>query len=509
MKELLFINPTQKLLNQKKLKKILEEIPELQYSSHQYFLSTEKYINHIPEKFYDKTLYHLYLSWLNNKFNENKNECIQYFNTEKNNLSKAFENLAAINNKEIHEIKLKTNNIHETLKYIDDTINPLILNLVEASYSHLLKPISYFHRFDKKVSNLNLSLHDIIGDVSRTKFKDLVIDKIDNIRNGIAHRGIKYGINDITYSDKKNNSITLDYFEIIDIFDSLMDICNSISLAIKIFLLIHLGTEIELPNSLLFEEISEETKNKWLHVTDCIEVIIPKGNQLIIYTNPNTTDRNQILFLTIQIAIIAEFLAPNYNRYCINYNSKKCYSGCCIFDGEKIHNAITSNINDYSDYINAIEDTGLFFNPKYKLPKLFYKVDTFLGIFGLMFLNNKKNEVSYFVIRDIEKTKVKNRIRLMGTIILSSNIRNHSDWIKENASKIIKKTVKKTKTIFPIEYIQISIFSQDYRKRNFSSYKTKDSLICTIILNKSKYIKTPQIINTHYEKNKNLNFFWS
>ena len=55
------------------------------------------------------------------------------------------------------------------------------------------------------------------------------------IRNGIAHGGITFLQREIKYRDKKGNEETVDTRSVVRLCDDLLDTCNGLAVALKIF----------------------------------------------------------------------------------------------------------------------------------------------------------------------------------------------------------------------------------------------------------------------------------
>ncbi|MGI0517664.1 hypothetical protein E4N81_06395 [Treponema denticola] len=343
------------------------------------------------------------------------------------------------------------------------------------------------------------------------------------MRNAIAHGGITFRNSEIEYTDKKGNSITLFYRDIIRLFDDLIDVCNSLSLSIKIFLLLYKNEGIKLPHSFLMEELFEETKTKWIKVEGCVETIIPQGNQLIIYTRLNTTDDRKILFLSFHIAMLAEYLSPGYVRYFISLKSDKCMSGWIAFSGCELEKVRKLKSESYSDYKYAIESPGLFFIPKYRLPKIFYKLDSLKESFKYQY-KIQTDVLKQALLKAFILVKNSNMRRNSWGIVLSGevfiDVKNNEipEYIRKYRKKLIHsvlRVARNQKTFFSIEkylplgYARISIYSKEYRKRQLPEYGLGEALVCTIQIQKISRIKSPDIFGAKIEQIGKYRIAWN
>ena len=302
-----------------------------------------------------------------------------------------------------------------------------------------------------------------------------------------------------------------------------MDVCNSLSLAIKIFLLLYKNAGIKLPHSFLMEELFEETKTRWLKVEGCVETIIPQGNQLIIYTRPNTTDDRKILFLSFHIAMLAEYLSPGYVRYFISLKSDKCMSGWIAFSGNELEKIRKSKSEKYSDYKYTVESPGLFFIPKYMLPRIFYKLDSLTESFKYQYkiqadlLLSTLSKASVLV-KNSNMHRNSWGMVLSGEVVIDVKNNKISNYIRKYRKRLIYSTLKVTrnqKSFFsierylPIRYARISIFSKEYRKRRLSGYGLGEALVCTIQIQRISRIKTPDIFGAEIEQIGKYRIAWN
>lgn len=517
-------NPMTNTLNTYFRQKVFNRFSALSKSSHEYYLSLIKYINHIPEKYYNKEIYESLLEWLKERHSKNELALKEYFVNETINLSKAFLFLRQINQLNIHDDLISSIDDFDLLKTIDDNIHPIYLRLVEAIFKYLIKPIAYFSRIDRNKSVDGLDVYNIVEEIKLTPYKSIIIPYNDTMRNGIAHGGIKYLNNEIEYIDKKGNTIILYHRDVIKTFDDMVDLCNSMALAIKLFLILHKQNEYLFPHEFLIEEIIEETKSPWMSVEGCIETTIPNGNQLLLYARPNTSDYNKVLFLSLHIAVLAEFLSPGFERYFLSLKSSKCKPGWAIFRGTELKKAREIESQDFIKYSNVLEPPGLFFIPRIKVPRLIFKIDSLIKAFQNTYkvLSDTFHNSSLQAIISVKAGRMHRNswgMVLSGEAIVEvkTNI-DISVYIKKNCNKLINKiykTAKLNKSLLsierylPIGYAQISIFSKQLRKRSVAGYGLGKELICTIRLQRIKRIKSPDIIESKIEQNGVYRIAWN
>lgn len=481
-------------------------------------------MEHLPEKYFNKTIYEETLSWFNQRHVSNRQELKNFFDQESNDLSKAFQYLLRINTAEIHDDNITGADDLDLLRNIDENIHPVYLRLVEAVFSPLIKPVAFFSRIDRNKSTEGLEIYSSVGEIKTTQLRAIVEPYNHDMRNGIAHGGIRFHMNEIEYIDKKGNSVIIYNRDVIKIFDELVDVCNSVSLAIKVFLLSHKTDGYKFPLYFLIEELMSETETNWISVEGCVETAMQQGKQLIIYVKPNSTDVSKIQFLLLHIAILAECLAPGFDRYFLSIKSELCMHGWAIFNGKKLQEARESQANDDSKYINVFESNGLFIVPNFKLPKLIYQLDNLKEAI----YNNFKVQIDIFRKSLLKaQTFTKNckmhrnswGMVLSGEIVIEVQAHNEiAEYIRANCNNLIAKVFKKAKkdkSLFSVEkylplgYARISVFSKQLRKRQLSGYGLGDALVCTIQIQRIERIKSPDIFGSQIEQIGRYRIAWN
>ena len=120
------------------------------------------------------------------------------------------------------------------------------------------------------------------------------------IRNGIAHGGITFLQNKIRYTDKRGNEETHSAGFIVRLCDDLVDTCNGLAVALKVFFVGAGDQGYDVPRQLLFEELQEETRLPWWKIIGCVDSEVGGKSQLIIYANPNSRHYSKVQWSAIQ-----------------------------------------------------------------------------------------------------------------------------------------------------------------------------------------------------------------
>lgn len=509
------INPIVEPRNKHYCDIIKNSFNEMSYCSHNHYVLLYKYIKNVPEQYFSFESFRLLFNWLNTTRHQQKDQLLEFVNLNHPQLSKAFLFLRQINSMTLHDSVIDSVDDYDLMKKIDEEIHPLYLRLVEAVLAQFIKPIAFFSRLQRDKPVDGLDIYNLVQEVELTPLKEITIAYNHIIRNGIAHGGIRYLEKQIEYSDKKGRTVIVDYRQIIELFDNLVDICNGLAKAYKEFFLIFIDDGYVIPQDIYVEELIEETKSPWWRIEGCIDSVNLFGTQLIIYSRPNTTDYSKVLFFSVQTAILSEYLHQGYDRYFISLKSHKCYSGFAKFSGKEMKRLREENIDDITAFKNILEEPGLFYIPKRKYFKFFYKLDSFYRSFQIQ----SEMFIDYWY-RNIAKTKyhVKNarmhingyRMVLSGEIVLTcfncddiqTYIKKHCRTLTMNVFRTAKKdtTLPFIQKLLPLGYSRISIFTKEMRKRRLNGFGLGKELICTIQVSKIKRIRSPDIYESTIEQ---------
>jgi hypothetical protein len=412
---------------------------------------------------------------------------------------------------------------YDFMIFCDRIINPTYLKLIESVYYPFIYILALISRINR---NKNTDGLDVYNSVEELEFSNRsnycsVYDNI--IRNGIAHGGITYKQKEISYQDKKGNSKTLTDRELIILVDSLIDICNALVLASKLFYILHLDEGFNIPQQLMIEELQSEIEAPWWKIEGCLNSEINiNQSQLIIYVRPNTRDYFKAQYSTFMTGVLSEQFSPGYDRYFISLHSKKILPGWAIFDGNKLKNIRVKGPNSFEDYKDVLIDNLIFFVPKIKMPRLLGRVYTLIQSFRIhvpIAIENYHSQLNHlkFDMRDVSIHRNGWRLVLKGSVIISNEIENIEATLKKASKRIIKKVFKKAKRqekniiykLLPLGYARIGILIKDYRIRKLESYGLGPDLVGTVQIQKIKRIKAPDIMGSSIEEVGKYRFAWN
>lgn len=512
------LNPYTKVINEYKKTELLKCFPDLQNCQCEDFISIYNFFTHKPECFYNKEIFSIYLEWLQSIDGSQHEDLVNYFIEYENHLSNAIRNINQINDLQIHDEDLKGKDEYNLLEVIDNCIHPNYLKMVEGVFAPLIHPVAYLSRKKRNTSVERLDVFNSVEEIQSQcqNMENIVKPYRHIVRNGIAHGSVQYLNNEIKYTDKKGNNEIIYYADVITLFDELVDCCNAMVLALKIFFTKKAKNEYKLPFAFLIDELKAQSENKWLEVNNCIQMTIQsKVSQMLVYTFVKTTDVLKVNYFMLQIANLAESLIPGYDRYFITLKSKCAYPGWYSFNGAKLKLARCSIAEDYTLFKNAIDESGVLFHTKIKYPTFFYKIDNFVESFLIHFrILRKKLENEYkkanIILKNYESHKSGFSNIVNGDIVLTvyNNV-DIAEFIRNHYSQIVRYVSRHTVKLLPLGFARISVYSKQMRKRTYKHYGLGEDLVCVIQYKKLQRIRCRNIFESTVEEHGLYRIEWN
>jgi hypothetical protein len=519
--------PLTEELNKYKRAKICLVFPSLSNCGHNNYLSLWKYLEDAPERFYSpkiaKEMFH-HLQGLKEK----KAQLLVKLLEDYNNLYVfAFRVLDEINSLNFHDIELPSNE-YEMMMLCDEQVHPNYVKLLEAVYANLIVPFMDIN-IDKGKKVEKLTLLDRANALKGRGLKNFADSYNRQVRNAIAHAKVTYKQHNIVYQDTKRVE-ELSPREMVNLFDDMLDLCNGLSLGLTLFYfnnLDFLNTNlIRIPQPILIEELRAEAEAPGWTIRGCLESeLVPCKTQLVVFTKNSLLDRSKVNYHTIRTAILCEKFAPNYNRYFFWIDSKfSRFVGWAGFDGIELKQLRLNKKSNIPDYASAIEEGGVFFWPKFRIPKIVSKLSTIImsvKIIIPLMLRKVKDEFSTLSI-SVRKTEIHRNgcyIAVNGEVFVKQNqCVSLRKLIRDNSSRIVKRVVKHARknerrynilSFLPVGFVRLGIYSKDFRVRKLGVSGLIPELLCTIELKKLKRIKCPDILGGKPEIIKNFRVVWN
>ncbi len=506
-------NPLLAKSHSKNRTRILRQFPDLANCGHDDYLFLHKYLDTSPFKFFNEQVYDQYLSLLLDRDNADQSALQQYMDNHSSDLSSAIMHLEEISALPWHDDPLPNNDI-ERIRFFDQKMNPSYLRLIESVLARLLHPVAYFNRLDRKKGINQLDVWNIIEEIKGGKLDHATRSYNNVVRNGIAHGGIVYSNTGITYKDKKGNKQEFSYFDLCRLYDDLLDTCNSLVLGISIFLLIRKADGYKLPQQLFFEELRARTKTPYWHIEACIPSISMKGDQLNLYAHGTSIDYRKIQMSVFQTGILAGILAGGYDRYFVSIHQPKGLPGWAAFNGARINELSEKADASIADCRGILEDNLVFFIPRFKLPMILGKINTFIISIKLnlplVIAEVRKDMPTISIdVRNISSHRNGWRLVVNGELFISGQgIEINRTVLISSLKRVIRKALNrargkigywKIQRYLPLGFVRLSIFDKDFRRRRLSGYGLGPHLVSTIQINRISRIKSPDLFGSTIE----------
>ena len=462
--------------------------------------------------------------WLKDRDGRQRAQLQKYFLEADAELSTAMLFLRQINSEDWHDRPLVKGDELEVVRFIDKVLHPAYLRLTEGVLAPLIRPVAYFARLDRKKGTAGLDVFNLAKELSGGSMAACVSAYHHTVRNWIGHGGIAYLQNDIRYRDRNGNTETLDVWSVVRLCDDMVDTCNALASAIKVFLMLSFGAGYQLPHELLVEELMEETHSPWWSISGCIQSELPGATQLLIYARPESRDLLKIRWADTQSAILAESLAPGYDRYFFSLRGSKAWTGWAAFDGRRLRQLRESGASEVHEYATSMEDGGFFYVPKSALPRALGQLDTLIQSFRLQWPLVRRQiranlRVPVVVGREAGMHRNAWCYVLRGAVVMpdltddtaAAKIRTNRRRIILMAARKARSSTSRIDTVryLPLGYARVGVYSEDFRRRRLNGFGLGPQLICTVQLQRIPRIKSPDIEGSAIEASGNWRIAWN
>lgn len=496
--------PLTESLHRKWLSEISEVFRDFGIDENNGFLIQKKYFENIPERFYSKNVMNEYLSFLKKAKDQNPEILANLLKEHNKEIGLGYKILSEINKSDIHDVK-PSDNHDDLLNFIDQKIHFAILKVLETPF---FIPLLLFEKHYRKIQGKgcdNIGLYNVAeGCILKSNLSSIIEPYNDIVRNGIAHGNYYYNNIDIEYVDKKNNSIKKSPYDILDMFDDLIDYSNGLYLALITFFITEqefmYRNNIPIPLNILIDELKYKTKSPLWEVENCLESEgINIGKQVNLYAKTTTSDISTIRALAFYSASITENFTVNKDRIFINIKSKNG-AGCVSFDVKKLITFRESGYKDYQCLSGCMEDDVFFMPFAKKILPNFSRLQTIIAAMRVQKIISFNNDFQKpFQIRhnNIQLKSTGDVVVADAKIVLNIlNVKNVEEYIRQNHKFLIDAAIRDArksansfslKNYLPVKYIRILIYNSDFRMRRV---RDSEYYVASIIYNKSKHINT-------------------
>lgn len=517
-------NPLLTKTHELKCQEVLRAFPELAPKRVSSALALHTYVGTRPQRFFSRRSFQALLISLKEIDHAHSQELVEYLKDHRTSINNAFRHLEEVNAFDWHDRELKGENDHQSLTLIDREVHPAYLRLVEAVFQPLLRIVAHFSRVAAGKGTQGLNLFNVVAELPDSEFVEAKAAYVHLMRNGIAHGGVRFAVNEIIYRDAKGNELTLKERDVVRKFDDLLDTCNGLILAYSVFTLNQSSRSELVPQNLLVDELKVETGTPFWRVTGALPSLIANDqSQLIVYCDVSTVDEAKVRFSAFQTAIQAERAAPGYDRYFVSMKGKNGMPGWASFHGKNLEIHRTSN-HKAEAYSDVTQDYVPMFLAGKSLPKILHRIGTLRYSFQAgwpVVVEDYRTRTGTPKIAVRNSSVHRNSWGLVvraDVIVESSNLQIDQNAIRENCRAVVRRARSYAKRslpwysllrFLPLGFAQVAVFRSDYRARRLSNFGLAEDLIGTIRLQRISRIKSPDIIGSTVEYARGCRIAWN
>jgi hypothetical protein len=503
---------------------LVKRFPDLASEATGQFLALRTYLHKRPECFFDDRAFEIYLTWLKTRDGMARGDLVKYLRRRSDELDGALLFLREINQQTWHDEPLEADGEFGLVRLIDQRVHPAYLRLVEAVLVPLLRVVAHFSRLDRNAGTDGLNVWNVVQELTGSPEAPLVGHYRHVMRNGIAHGGITYLMREIRYHDRAGKQETLSVSEIIRLCDDLLDVCNGLAAALKVFLLTSKDLGYPLPRELVVEELDAQTETPWWTIEGCVESEVPAGRQFLVYAKVNSRDYRKVAFSAIHCGILAESLVRGYQRYFVALTSDLAPTGWAAFDGVRLADLRKAETADPEQYRGVLENSGVFFSPWRPMSRVMGRVDTFVHAVRAKAPTFLQERRAVLGIPDISPRGARMHRNAWGAVLNGSVVLRDSepeqiqDVIRRNRRRIVRAARKSAQLAagesslvrrLPLAYARVAVFRRDYRIRRLTGFGLGADLICTVQLKRMARIRAPDLAGSTVESTGKWRIAWN
>lgn len=470
-------------------------------------LALARYIDGIPERFYNRSAESEFRTWIAEQ--SRVTAFVDGIGDERSSLDRAYRTLAEINTQNWHDELLGSD--VDQLRLLDRHVHPTYLRLAEGVLGVFLLLPARISRRQRGKSTAGLDVFNVIDEL-RQDLPNTVAGYNHRVRNAIAHGGVSYVDSQVVYTDR-DKSEAMSRESMIRLTDNMLDICNALGLALKLFLLARGVPRNKWPQEVLLHELQAATATPWWNIEACLPSRSAKGAQLNIHVAVNTSLYSKALYSSIQTAAFASRLAPGFDRYFLSLRSRDALPGWAGFDGKLLARAAEIPDAELPEYARALEDGLVFYVPHKKLPDRLGFIDSLLISLQLQARHtidtywSSRTECDTDV-RIIERHRDPWLVTRAWVVVDKATVAS----IRSRAAEILER-VRLSKlgfvSIVPAGYTQVCIYRTDYRRRRLRGYGLGPDLVCTLTKTQDPQKQHIDIIGSRVEVVGDIRIAWN
>jgi len=473
--------------------------PELADCGHELFAFMSAYADQLPWSTFDRTAKEHYLGFLRAVATERPTFLSGFLRDNHGAIEITFRTLETINRTFPHDRDWTKFRDIGLLRTIHDEVHPVYLQLCEGVLKLLLTIVAVPRRLKRGEPTENLSPNDLAAEA-----RDAGIHALGcfdpTMRNAIAHGSVAFGIDRIEYINRyrgKTRSRVNVPHETLKLAEELLDVCNGMAAALRIFVLLDrallFSQNTELPPALVFPEVETQLGTSGWHVDDYLELRYPDGSrELNLFSRTTYLDDHKTSLSIIRTANLAAALMPGFDRYYVRLDRRGLTAGWGLFDGAKVRELLNQGIDYGPAYLAATQPLGFVVFPA--LGKL--RIPARLRIFGSIAEVARTGWIARHRERDIEVRHAEIVGKRTYSVVTAHVVLHQRDLEKAvgltllKLRRILHIAVRGARRLpvgswwvrhLPVGYLQVYVFSEDRRRRELLSGEWGPNLLCRLL----------------------------
>lgn len=498
-------------LQDTKQKCVWQQFPDLKRDTDEPSLQLADYLLVEPQKYFSRSAFREVHDWLMPRVQKSSGVF----------LDSLYGDIAQVNQaiREMREINRQINNDpwHDQAMPSSDIllqqlcrefVLPRYLNLTEAVYLALIKPIVVTMRIDRDsgIDDLQKNNHTAATDQFFASAMPITAATYDPVvRNALAHNKLAYVGPVVRFTDEgaKGTSRTVEVLmgSVIRLFDYAVDVCNALVLAYCVVLTANRGVLAlsghKLPDELLIGELIARMSTRAWAVTRCEKApAIDNQSQLVVKVQETVRTQNDFVFNLHRTAAWVQALMPGYTRYLVQTSSRVGKPGLYSFSGPRLddaNNGPQDNPELYADTV--IQESCVDFNKRHDWPRSIHRL-WLIGEAGksqlarARLLHYSESTSVLLIVRDARATRDHFTVRLWarGAPTFERPSGDISALIDSQAEHVLRGLTRAALrvashhpavTIAP-KYVCLDLFSRDLRVREMQTSHLRPELICRL-----------------------------
>jgi hypothetical protein len=500
--------------------------PELQSCGHEFFASLSLYDRKSPWKFFDRDTTTKTLQALERISRTDADLLISYFRDRHGEIEVAFRSLDQINRAPSHDRDWWSLEELEMIREIREVIHPAYLQLCESVLKTFLHPIAVSERRDRGSKSESFKPDERIEEARRAGIGEF--EPYDSrVRNAIAHGSVAYTKDAIEYRDygpKGSRETTPS--ETLGLFEDLLDICNGLGAAFRLFVLLDpkllFSEAAPIPPALLFPELQHQLDTAGWRVDDYLEYEYPDGQRdLNLFVATSYFDDQKTRMSVIRTAVFASRLMSSFERCYVRVDRRGGIGGWGLFETTKARELLGRGVPDGPSYLDAVPEGGFVILPLYR----HFHISGPLRLIGsiLEVIRTSwpvfRGRIQRPEVRHVKTVSKQTYACVTATMVLNiDDLQTAMNYVAGNVRSLLRDAVSagwrqpmtsRWLRWLPVGNVQVDVHLRDRRRRQLLSSGLDANLLCRVVRKTRGRIPIIPLHNSVPQEIGDVRVFWN